>query len=161
LRRIGNTPFAREVVTYRPSYQPTTRGDPKYDTPDAERRGPFTIGVAVETRLPPGRYQEAYAGLKGLSGLPAGGGGGIRAAGLTAGVPAAGAGGEWPVGWLEPGSGEPGPDTAGRAAVRRAVSGHGGLFVGADLEPAQEQLLLQTCNWLLGREERMPADPEE
>ena len=44
---------------------------------------------------------------------------------------------------------------------RVAAIGHGGVFASADasspdLSPAREQLLLQTINWLLGREDRLP-----
>ena len=42
--------------------------------------------------------------------------------------------------------------------VRVAAVGHGGLFVGTDLGPAKERLLLNTCNWLLGRDERLPHE---
>jgi hypothetical protein len=37
-----------------------------------------------------------------------------------------------------------------------AAIGHGGLFTGPDLSPPRERLLLTTCNWLLGRDERLP-----
>jgi hypothetical protein len=39
---------------------------------------------------------------------------------------------------------------------RVAVIGHGGIFTKPELNPATEKLLLVTCNWLLGREERLP-----
>ena len=36
----------------------------------------------------------------------------------------------------------------------------GGVFVGPELTPAREQLLLNTCNWLLGRDDLLPrAEP--
>jgi hypothetical protein len=41
--------------------------------------------------------------------------------------------------------------TAGTARV--AVIGHGGIFVGRSLSPVREKLLLDTCNWLLGRDD--------
>ena len=40
--------------------------------------------------------------------------------------------------------------------VRVAAIGSGGLFTGPDLPPARERLLVTTCNWLLGRDERLP-----
>src|SRR5205085_9255966 len=40
--------------------------------------------------------------------------------------------------------------------VRVAALGHGGLFVGPELSPAKEALLVTTCNWLLHRDERLP-----
>src|SRR5262249_41573623 len=39
------------------------------------------------------------------------------------------------------------------ATVRMAVIGHGGIFVGKALSPVKEKLLLDTCNWLLGRDD--------
>ena len=42
------------------------------------------------------------------------------------------------------------------ATVRLAVIGHGGLFNGAELSPAREMLLLNTVNWLLGRDQELP-----
>ncbi|HJT76337.1 MAG TPA: hypothetical protein VJ739_03970, partial [Gemmataceae bacterium] len=45
---------------------------------------------------------------------------------------------------------------ASPATVRVAAIGHGGLFVGQKLSPATEALLLDTCNWLLGRDDRLP-----
>lgn len=40
--------------------------------------------------------------------------------------------------------------------VRVAAIGHGHLFSGEELSPAREQLLLSSCNWLLGRDDRLP-----
>jgi hypothetical protein len=37
--------------------------------------------------------------------------------------------------------------------VRLAVIGHGGVFSGPGLKPIQEHLLLDVCNWLLGRDD--------
>ncbi len=42
------------------------------------------------------------------------------------------------------------------ATVRVAAIGHGGVFVGQRLSPPTEALLLDTCNWLLGRDDRLP-----
>src|SRR5262249_60793819 len=41
------------------------------------------------------------------------------------------------------------------ARLRVAVSGHGARFLGRSLTPRQEKLLLATCNWLLGRDDRL------
>jgi hypothetical protein len=44
--------------------------------------------------------------------------------------------------------------------ARLVVIGDGGLFVGRELSPAKERLLLYTCNWLLGRDDLLPRkDP--
>jgi hypothetical protein len=40
--------------------------------------------------------------------------------------------------------------------VRLAAIGHGHLFTGPELSPARERLLLDTCNWLLGRDDQLP-----
>jgi hypothetical protein len=62
--------------------------------------------------------------------------------------------GQWPIGVaLEarlPKSWNPDQKT-----VRVAVIGHGGVFIGNQLSPARERLLVDTCNWLLGREEML------
>jgi hypothetical protein len=39
------------------------------------------------------------------------------------------------------------------ATARIAVIGHGGLFIGPALPPVKEKLLLDVCNWLLGRDD--------
>ncbi|MBY0229960.1 MAG: hypothetical protein K2W96_11820 [Gemmataceae bacterium] len=43
------------------------------------------------------------------------------------------------------------------APARVAVIGQGEAFVGAKLDPARERLLLQTANWLLGRDQYLPS----
>ena len=42
--------------------------------------------------------------------------------------------------------------------VRVAVFGHGGLFVGRQLDPGQEALLTSTVNWQLARTDHLPKD---
>ena len=54
-----------------------------------------------------------------------------------------------PESWSESKDGKP-------AMVRLAVIGSGGIFVGQTLSPAKEELLLDTCNWLLGRDDLLP-----
>ena len=44
------------------------------------------------------------------------------------------------------------------ARARAAVIGSGGLFVGETLPPAKEELLLDVCNWLLGRDDLLTQD---
>jgi hypothetical protein len=88
-----------------PRYEPPKPDDPTRGTPDEKRRGPFSIGVAVQTPVPA----------------------------------------EW---YDTPG--------ASPATVRVAVIGQGGFFTGTDLKPAQERLMLNTCNWLLARDDRLP-----
>jgi hypothetical protein len=50
-----------------------------------------------------------------------------------------------------------GKDVKGKK-VRVAAIGQGEVLVGADLRPPQERLLLQTVNWLLGRDDYLPSD---
>ncbi len=75
------------------------------DPLDTRRRGPFPIGVALETKLP--------------------------------------------ADWYESPSAKP-------ATVRVAAIGQGGFFTGKDLPPAQEVLMVNTINWLLGRDDYLP-----
>ncbi len=44
------------------------------------------------------------------------------------------------------------------ATVRVGLIGHGGLFTDPKLTPAREKLLLDTCNWLLGREDLLTQE---
>jgi hypothetical protein len=48
------------------------------------------------------------------------------------------------------------PDKGAQADhVRVAAIGHGGVFIGSQLSPVREKLLLDTCNWLLGRDDML------
>ena len=51
------------------------------------------------------------------------------------------------------GKGEAPP--AERRRLRVVVIGDGGLFVGPSLSPASEKLLLDTCNWAMGRDDQL------
>jgi hypothetical protein len=44
------------------------------------------------------------------------------------------------------------------ATARVGVIGHGGVFLGNTLSPVREKLLLDTCNWLLGRDDLLTKD---
>jgi predicted nuclease of predicted toxin-antitoxin system len=46
------------------------------------------------------------------------------------------------------------------ADVRMVVIGSGGIFNGAELSPAREMLLLDSCNWLLGRDQELALRDE-
>jgi hypothetical protein len=89
-----------------PRYEPPKPDDPTRGTPDEKRRGPFPIGVAVETPVPESWYDSPGASPK---------------------------------------------------EVRVAVIGQGGFFTGNELKPARERLMLNTFNWLLGRDDRLPV----
>jgi hypothetical protein len=93
-----------------PSYSPPDRKDPDNFTPEESRRGPFTVGVALETDVPQ-RWEPSAA--------------------------------------VRP------------AQLRLAAIGHGGVFIGKQLTPTQEGLLLDTCNWLLGRDDRLARKTPE
>jgi hypothetical protein len=45
-----------------------------------------------------------------------------------------------------------------QTTVRVAAIGHGSLFVGPTLSPAREKLLLDSCNWLLGRDDQLAQE---
>jgi hypothetical protein len=45
--------------------------------------------------------------------------------------------------------------------LRVAAIGQGGVFIGRTLDPAHEKLLLDTCNWLLGRDEQLTSQGAE
>jgi hypothetical protein len=46
------------------------------------------------------------------------------------------------------------------ATARVAAIGHGGLFIGNTLSPVREKLLLDVCNWLLGRDDLLTHDTQ-
>lgn len=91
-----------------PHFEEPKDNDSRQNTLDLPRRGPFALGVALETTVPPSWYEEETK--------------------------------------------------AKPARVRVAALGDGTLLVGRDLSPAREQLLLNTCNWLLGRDDALPRD---
>lgn len=123
-----------------PRYEPTKPDNPLFGTRDAKTRGPFPIGIAVETTVPAewlGDYQPSSTAGAALTAI------------ATNGDPM-----QLATQALIP------PDTYAvkkrTAPLRLAAVGHGGLFVGPELSPAKEQLLLLTCNWLMSRDERLP-----
>jgi hypothetical protein len=127
----------RGRVTYLPRYDPTPATDPKRNTHAAERRGPFPVGVAVESKVPAYWFDEAYtryeSGAAVLNPWS-----GPWAASLTAAAA-----------------------QLDRPNQRLVVFGSGGVFGGKTLEPAQEKLLLHTVNWLTAREDRLPRQSEK
>jgi len=127
----------RAVLAYVPRFQAASRTDPKKGTHDEERRGPFPIGVAVELPPPAEWSDESVTGFKALAGM-LGPYDGVLAAALTAKSAQI-------------------PSTE-RKPSRLVVIGHGGVFTGKELSPATENLLLNTTNWLLAREERLPHE---
>jgi hypothetical protein len=125
-------PDGTVLVTDVPRYDPTGLDDPTRGTRDEERRGPFPVGAAIESRIPSTWVDEEYARENALAAalLPVDG---LLAAGLTVAA-----------------------NKLDRPKQRLVVFGSGNLFTGPRLEPAQERLLLHTVYWLTGRENRLP-----
>lgn len=123
---------AARVVTYIPEFEATTAADAKWGTPQAERKGPFSVGVAIESKIPASWIDEEYMREQFAASLlmPVDS---VWAAGLTVAA-----------------------NQLERRKERLVVFGSGNLFTGAKLEPAQEKLLLHSVNWLTGREDRLP-----
>jgi hypothetical protein len=119
-------------IVYMPRYEPTPATDPKRNTHAAERRGPFPVGVAVESKIPAYWVNEDYTQQEKIAAtiLPLDG---TMAAGLTAAASQ-----------LE------------RPTQRLVVFGSGNLFTGQKLDAGQEKLLLHSVNWLTGRKDRLP-----
>jgi hypothetical protein len=136
-----------------PRFKATPYDDPKKGTLDEVRRGPFPIGVAIESPMPVEWYENDYSGfsgLKGASALSASNDVGLLSACLT--VSAA----------IEKDKETNAPTLqAKRKTGRLVVIGHGGLFTGKTLSPAHEQLLLHSTNWLLKRDDRLPRTDGE
>ncbi len=137
-----------------PKFDPAKPDDPKKGTHDEERHGPLPVGVAVETKVPvdwfdpPADAVAALAGSPGAYSGPTGFGPGFPAAALA--LPFDGG--------LTAAALTVAADKVKRPTVRVVVLGHGGLFTGKRLDPGQETLLLDTVNWQLDRDDRLPHD---
>ena len=119
-----------------PKFDPPQPGDPSRGTLDEERRGPFPVGVAVEVPVPAEWVAaEPYPDQQKVAALLPVLDGGLSALGMTLVA-----------------------NAKDRPTVRVVAYGHGGLFTGDKLTPAQETLLLHTVNWQLRREDRLPVD---
>lgn len=123
------------VVSGIPEFQPTQTSENKPSTPDDERAGPFSVGVAIESELPKFWFEPQQAA-------------GDVASLVLAGNP-----------WnrivaskVLAEETEAGHEKKGRLVVL----GHGGIFTGPELKPVNEKLLLHSINWLLGRSDRLP-----
>lgn len=146
---------------YQPKFDPAKPDDPRRGTRDEERRGPFPVGVAAEVTVPAAWFDApgvpaGHTPLAGVVGpqLPAVwklGTHDVTAAaalalpfdiGLTAGLATATAA------------------TLPRPAVRVVALGHGGLFTGKTLDPGHEALLVDSLNWQLRRDARLPQSSD-
>jgi hypothetical protein len=92
---------------YVPEYRPAKGETIQSRSIEPRRRGPFPIGLAVETVVPASWSKES---------------------------------------------------PTSPTKVRVAVIGQGGFFAGTDLKPAREALMVNTLNWLLGRDDLLPRD---
>ncbi|MGL6072561.1 MAG: hypothetical protein ACRC8S_00235 [Fimbriiglobus sp.] len=147
-----------------PRYEPAKPDDPKRGTREEERRGPFPVGVAVETKIPTDwvddkKAKSTYA-LSAVTGV----------AGLTPMKPTSTDAQLEAVSWAitSPGLGALGVGLTGlaldqveRPTVRVVALGHGGLFNGNKLDAATETLLVHTLTWQLKRDNALPAAPTE
>ena len=115
---------------------------------DVIRRGPFPIGMALEERPPIEWYDEKFIGYKDLSGMVTSWDQGVFSTCVTATA-------------LLKKKGDKLIPRDDRPLTRIVVIGHGGLFSGKKLSPATEKFLLNTCNWLLHREDRLPRSASE
>jgi len=141
-------------------YPTDDRPVPGYDAPKPEdatsgtlherRRGPFPVGVAVETTLPV-QWSNPSLGAAQTAQLALGGAGDFGP--FPVGIASASF---MPAESLVPDTIKNGSDYQSPKRVRIAVIGHGGWFSGFELKPAQETLAIQTLNWLLRRDDRLP-----
>jgi hypothetical protein len=111
-----------------PRFEPP-KSDMKKGTVEEKRRGPFPIALALRTRVPADWYAEEVAKEKARLTLAGGGAVVVVHSQLELAPP--------------------------RSTVRLAIIGHGGIFNGGELSAAREMLLLNTVNWLLGREQEL------
>ncbi|VTR92069.1 unnamed protein product [Gemmata massiliana] len=134
--RVGRRPDGSRALVYAPKYEPTTLDDPKKGGRDEEKRGPFSIGVAIENKIPASWVDEDYERQEAAAALLAPVDS-MLAVGLSVAA-----------------------TKIERPTQRTVVFGSGHLFSGQELKPAQEKLLLHTVNWLTAREDRLPKSDQ-
>jgi len=114
-----------------PHFEPAKTSDPTFGTFAEKRQGSFPIAAVADVELPaewfPERSQEGWAAsVVALAGSPSGS--------------------------LLAASSAVKPRKEDKTTDRLAVIGNGNVFVGKQLNPVQQKLLLDTCNWLLNRD---------
>ena len=125
---------------YLPKFEATKPTDERRGTRNEERKGSFPIAVAAEVPVPAEWLDDKKAVA-------------AYAASLVGAAAAS------PPGFA---FATTNPDRFQAAlnkepkTTRIVVFGHGGLFVGKELDPGRETLLLQSVHWSLGRETEMP-----
>jgi hypothetical protein len=133
-----------------PRYESPKPDDPTKGTRNEKRRGPFPVGVAVETTLPVQWYDPAYGAAADAAMVAASA---IAPGGLPSFFAASSL--------IPPEKLVPAPATKSAEwkqpkKVRVVAIGSGGWFSGPELKPAQEALAVYSLNWLLGRDDRLP-----
>lgn len=145
---------------YRPKYEPSKPDDGRKGTHNEERRGPFPVGVAVEVPVP-AEWLDTNPEIAPKA-VPS-----AAAVGVAAAYPLAPQFAEneqaaalmlTADGGLSAAMLSVAAAKLDRPTVRVVAFGHGGLFTGTELKPGHQTLLLHTLNWLLRRDERLPAD---
>lgn len=129
---VGRRRDGARVLVYTPKYEPVGLGDPKKGSRDEERRGPFSVAVAVESPIPVAWVKEDFDRQQAAAALflPFDG---LFTVGLTLAA-----------------------ERIERPTQRTIVIGSGTVFTGKELSPGQEKLLVHSVNWLTGRDDRLP-----
>jgi hypothetical protein len=129
-----------------PRFEAAKPDDPTKGTRNERRRGPFPVGVAVETTLPVQWYKPEY-GAAAVASIVG------DASVAPGGVPSffAGASLVSPESLVTNSA-----DLTKPKRIRIVAIGNGGWFAGPELKPAQEALTIYSLNWLLGRDDRLP-----
>ncbi|MCS6865315.1 MAG: hypothetical protein RMJ56_00315 [Gemmataceae bacterium] len=129
---VGRRRDGARVLVYTPKYEPVGIGDPKKGRRDEERRGPFSVAVAIESPIPVAWVQEDFDRQRAAAALfmPFDN---LFTLGLTLAA-----------------------DRIERPQQRMIVIGSGTVFTGKELTPGQEKLLVHSVNWLTGRDDRLP-----
>ncbi|MGL4420129.1 MAG: hypothetical protein ACRCZF_05665, partial [Gemmataceae bacterium] len=130
-----------------PKFDAAKLDDPKRGTPDEERRGPFTVGVAIETPIP-AEWRNPALGAKFAAAQAAAAAAGTLMAATNEAID------------IDAATHNP-LRAKEQPTVRVVAMGNGGLFVGNTLDPARETLLLHTIHWQLKRDDRLPLDKSD
>jgi hypothetical protein len=129
-----------------PRFEAPKPDDPSKGTRNERRRGPFPVGVAVETTLPVQWYKPGYgaAAVAAIVGDASIAPGGVPSFFAAASLVA-------PESLVTNAS-----DLGKPKKIRIVAIGNGGWFAGPELKPAQEALTIYSLDWLLGRDDRLP-----
>ncbi len=129
---------------YLPKFEATKPTDERKGTRNEERKGSFSVGLAVEVPIPAEWIDDKAVAAYAASVV---GAFATNPPGLAFSTT--------------------NPDrfhaamTKDVKTTRLVVFGHGGLFNGKDLDPGRETLLLQSVHWSLKRDDQMPREAAE